>query len=76
MPVPNEDARRFRARALDCRNLAKGARSLDDRAMLEDIAAELEDEARKIEAEEKGPEALASRAVAIGQKRPGMDAGG
>jgi hypothetical protein len=49
--VPNRDAKRFRDRALDCRNLAKGANKLDA-ALLEDIAAELEAEADRIDADE------------------------
>lgn len=43
-------AQHFRDRALDCRNLAKSARSEVDAAMLEDIASEMEDEARRIDA--------------------------
>ena len=42
----------LRDRALDCRNLAKSARSDVDAAMLEDIASEMEDEARRIDAKE------------------------
>ena len=45
-----DDAKRFRTRAQDCRNLAKGARHQCDREMLEDIAADLEEEADKIDA--------------------------
>jgi hypothetical protein len=45
-----DDAKRFRDRAIDCRALAKSARSEIDAAMLEDIAAELDDEADKIDA--------------------------
>ena len=44
-----DDAMRFRERARDCRNLAKGARNQVDAAMLEDIAGELENEACRIE---------------------------
>ena len=44
-----DDAMRFRERARDCRNLAKGARNEVDAAMLEDIAGELETEARRTE---------------------------
>ena len=44
-----DDAKRFRDRALDCRNLAKSARSDLDREMLEEIAYDLDEEARKIE---------------------------
>jgi len=47
------DAQRLRDRALDCRNLAKSARTLCDAVMLEEIAEELDDEARWIEASEK-----------------------
>lgn len=49
--MPN-DAKRFRDRAMDCRNLAKGAHNQIDREMLEEIAADLDEEARKIEAEQ------------------------
>lgn len=45
-------AQHFRDRALDCRNLAKSARSAVDAAMLEDIAYEMVEEARRIDAEE------------------------
>ena len=48
-----DDAKRFRDRAQDCRNLAKGARHQCDREMLEDIAAELEEEANKTEAAQR-----------------------
>ena len=47
----SDDAKRFRARAIDCRALAKSARNQIDATMLEDIAAELDAEARTIEAE-------------------------
>lgn len=43
------DAQRFRDRARDCMNLAKGARSDVDAAMLEEIAAELLEEADRID---------------------------
>ena len=46
-----DDAKRFRDRAVECRNLAKAARDQHDREMLEEIAEELAAEARKIEAE-------------------------
>jgi hypothetical protein len=49
--MPN-DAQRFRDRARDCLNVAKGARTVADRSILEDIAAELEAEAKIIDAEE------------------------
>ena len=42
----------LRRRALDCRNVAKGARTETDRTMLEDIAAELHAEARRLERSE------------------------
>jgi hypothetical protein len=45
----NDDLRRLRDRAIDCRALAKGARSQVDAAMLEEIAEEFDQEARKIE---------------------------
>ena len=48
-----EQGDHFRRRARDCLNLAKGARTKADRAMLEDITAELEAEAKKIDAEEE-----------------------
>ena len=50
----SQDAKRFRDRAQDCRNLAKSARHPSDAAMLEDIAEELDQEARNIQAEEAG----------------------
>ena len=50
--MSNDDANRFRDRAIDCRNLAKSARDKMDAAMLEEIADELDAEARKIDAEE------------------------
>ena len=46
-----DTSKRFRDRALDCRNLAKSARSEVDASILEDMAAELEDEANKSDAE-------------------------
>lgn len=54
----SDAANRFRDRARDCLNLAKGARYEGDRIMLEEIAADLEDEAKRIDAEErlKSPE--------------------
>ena len=48
LPMPY-DAQRFRDRALDCRNLAKSARTLCDAAMLEELAYELDGEARNLE---------------------------
>jgi hypothetical protein len=47
----SDDAKRFRSRAIDCRNLAKGARDSADAVMLEEIAAELDEEADRIECE-------------------------
>ena len=44
------DIEMLRSRAMDCRNLAKGARNEVDRDMLDDIAGDLESEARKLEA--------------------------
>jgi hypothetical protein len=49
----SNDAKRFRARAIDCRALAKSARNQIDAAMLEDIAGELDEEARRIEADSR-----------------------
>lgn len=46
----SDDAQRFRRRAIDCRNISKGALNVEDRWMLEEIADELDDEARRIEA--------------------------
>lgn len=48
----SDTAKRFRQRAMDCRNLAKSAKTPDDAAMLEEIAADLEAEADNIMAEE------------------------
>ena len=50
-----DNSKRFRDRALDCRNLAKSARSEVDASILEDMAAELEEEANKIDAENAHP---------------------
>lgn len=50
-----DTSKRFRDRALDCRNLAKSARSEVDTSILEDMAAELEEEANKIDAENAHP---------------------
>ena len=47
-----DSAKRFRDRARDCLNVAKGARHEADRTILEDMAAELEAEAKKIDAED------------------------
>ena len=46
------EASRFRARAAQCRLLAKGARDFESRRVLSDMATELEDEAAKIEVDE------------------------
>ena len=51
--MPPDDAKHLRDRALECRNLVKGARNPADAAMLDQIAKELEAEARKIDAEAK-----------------------
>jgi hypothetical protein len=48
----SDDAKRFRDRAIDCRALAKSARSEIAATMLEDIAAELDEEARSCDAAE------------------------
>ena len=50
-----DTSKRFRDRALDCRTLAKSARSEVDASILEDMAAELEEEANKIDAENAHP---------------------
>jgi hypothetical protein len=47
----SDDAKRFRDRARDCRNIAIGTKYEVDRQMLEDMAAELESEADQIDAE-------------------------
>ena len=47
------DAERFRQRARDCLNVAKGTHLLADRTVLEEMADELSAEADKIDAEEK-----------------------
>jgi hypothetical protein len=48
-----DEAKRFRQRALDCRELAKGARDPLDQERLVDIAAELDEEADRIDAEDE-----------------------
>ena len=48
-----EQSKRFRERARDCLNLAKGARTQTDRSMLEDMAADLVEEAKLLEAQER-----------------------
>ena len=48
-----EQSKRFRERARDCLNLAKGARNQTDRSMLEDMAADLVEEAKLLEAQER-----------------------
>jgi len=59
-----DDAKRFRDRARDCRNVASGTKYEVDRRMLEDMAVELDAEADIIEAEDqaaKAPPALDDR---------------
>jgi hypothetical protein len=46
------DANRFRDRAIECRALAKSARSQVDAALFEEIADEFDAEAERIDAEE------------------------
>lgn len=48
----SDEAKRFRQRAYDCRQLAKGARDPRDQRLLEDIADDLDAEADKMDAEE------------------------
>jgi hypothetical protein len=52
----SDEAKRFRQRAYDCRQLAKGARDRRDQRLLEDIADDLEVEADKMD-DEDGDEA-------------------
>jgi hypothetical protein len=47
--MPHRTAQRLRNRALDCRNIAKGACSIVDAALLEEIADELDADAVKLE---------------------------
>ena len=56
------ESSRFRARAIECRSLAEGARDDPARAALTDIADELDAEAATIEAED--------RAIAAGPTTP------
>ena len=46
-----DDAQRFRDRARDCLNVAKGTKHEADRIILEEMAADLVAEAKRIEAE-------------------------
>ena len=48
------EAKRFRDRAVECRALAKSARSEVDAALLEDIAAEFDAEADQIDDDSVG----------------------
>lgn len=50
----SDDAKRFRRRAADCRQLAEDARDPRDRELLKDISKELDEEADKIDAEGRG----------------------
>ena len=59
----SEDAQRFRGRAADCRKLARTARDVRDREMLNEIANELDEEAGKIEAESDLREAATPNAT-------------
>jgi hypothetical protein len=52
--MADDDSKRFRARAQDCRRLAKDARDRRDGQVLADMATELDAEAEKIEREERG----------------------
>ena len=52
MPM-GADSTRFRARAVQCRSLAKTARDSPSRQALSEIADELDAEAVQIEAEER-----------------------
>jgi hypothetical protein len=49
----SDEARRFRQRAYDCRELAKVARDVRDRQLLDEIADDLDDEANRIEGEDE-----------------------
>jgi len=51
--VSVDDAARFRARASQCRLLAKDARDEESRRTLDDMARDLDDEAAKIDLEER-----------------------
>ena len=48
-----DDLKRLRDRARECRALAKSARNESDAGLLEEIAEELDAKARRIEAEAK-----------------------
>ena len=50
-----DEAARFRARAIHCRELASDARDEQARRTLVEMAKDLDDEADQIEAEERGP---------------------
>ena len=52
-----DEARRFRQRSCDCRQLAASARDARDRRILIDLAEELDAEADRIDDEESGGEA-------------------
>lgn len=47
----SEEAKRFRQRAIECRELAKTAHSAADAALLEEMAEDLDAEAGRIERE-------------------------
>ena len=47
----SDEAKRFRQRAFDCRELAKGTRDPRDEQLLVEIADELDQEADRIDAE-------------------------
>lgn len=49
----SDEAKRFRQRAFDCRELAKGARDPRDQQLLADLAMDLDEEADRIDAEEE-----------------------
>ena len=52
MTMPNDDAKRFRQRALECRKIADEAGNAEWRSWLLDLAKDLEDEAERSEAED------------------------
>lgn len=49
----SDEARRFRQRAYDCRELAKAAHDVRDQQFLDEIADDLDGEANSIEAEDE-----------------------
>lgn len=51
------ESERFRARAKQCRDLARNARNVSDRQSLSEMADELDAEAERIDAEEKDADA-------------------